>query len=198
MIRTETGETDQSLPANLLAPPRDLLDAPLDYIFADHFRQRCVCAHLRRIAAVRQATADEAAALADFLEGDLLLHHADEDEDLFPAVKRRADPDDGLEPVLVRLTSDHEQSAPLVAAIATALRRQRNRADVRITRRCANAMLTYAAREHRHLSIENSIVLVIARKRLTSADLRAMSLAMQARRAEQAGEKIPRHRKKGR
>lgn len=198
MIHTEAGETDQSLPANLLAPPRELLDAPLDYMFADHFRQRCVCAHLRRIAAVRQATGDEAAALADFFERDLPLHHADEDEDLFPAVKRRADPDDGLEPVLVRLTSDHEQLAPLVATMTTALKRQRSQADVHISRRCANAMLAYAAREHRHLSIENSIVLVIARKRLTSADLHAISLAMQARRSQRAGEKIPRQRKKGR
>jgi len=46
----------------------------------------------------------------------------------------------------------------------------------------AELLLAFASREHRHLAIENAIVMVIARRRLTSADLAAMSRAMKARR----------------
>jgi hypothetical protein len=43
-------------------------------------------------------------------------------------------------------------------------------------------MLAYAASEYRHLSVENGIMLVIARKRLTAADIKAIARAMKARR----------------
>jgi hypothetical protein len=47
-------------------------------------------------------------------------------------------------------------------------------------------MKAYAASEHRHLAMENSIVMAIARIRLKSADLAAISQAMKQRRGVQA------------
>lgn len=164
------------------ALPPALLDAPLDYIFADHFRQRCLYGYLLGIAASRKIPRDEADAVMTFLTTDIALHHADEDEDLYPAVLRRARPEDGLEPILARLACDHLDSASAIETIAVALRRSRAAGTVRIGRHDAELLSAFARGEQRHLSIENGIVLVIARKRLSPHDLQGISRSMKARR----------------
>jgi hypothetical protein len=47
-------------------------------------------------------------------------------------------------------------------------------------------MIAYVEGEQRHLSVEAGIVLVIARKRLASADLRELSRSMKTRRGVNA------------
>lgn len=167
---------------NLEAPGIELLDTPLDFIFAEHFRQRCLCGHLRRIATTRLATREEATVIVSFLTRDLVLHHVDEDEDLFPAVQRRALPEDELEPIVERLTADHTKASAWIDAIRAELTRPLDGDHLQVSAHGADAMLAYATSEHRHLSIENSIVLVIARRRLTTSDLNALSRSMKARR----------------
>lgn len=179
---TVSGAEPRPTISNLEAPGIDLLDAPLDFIFAEHFRQRCLCGHLRRIAAARRATRKEATVILAFLTRDLVLHHTDEDEDLFPAVRRRALPEDSLEPILARLTADHAKALDWVDIIRVALSRHFDGDHIAVNHHSADAMLAYATSEHRHLSIENGIVLVIARRRLTPSDLAELSRSMKARR----------------
>lgn len=162
--------------------PFALLDEPLDYIFADHFRQRSIIAALRRFVAAGKATRVEADMVVAYLERDLPLHHEDEDEDLFPAVRRRALPEDDLGGVLARLREDHRQTQPMVEMIAASLSASPARDTIRIDSSTREVMLAYAAGEHRHLAIENGIVLAIARIRLTRNDLKTISRAMKARR----------------
>lgn len=172
-------------PVDQLRPPSaELLDQPLDYIFADHFRQRCLFSWLRRIAIARKAGRLEADTIVAYLEGDLVDHHADEELDLFPALRRRAGPEDGLVPILERLCADHETARTDLDVVVTSLSRHRTRDWIAVSRKAADAMLAYVANEQRHLSVENAIVLVIARKRLTASDLAAMSRSMKARRGQ--------------
>lgn len=162
--------------------PAALLDTPLDYIFADHFRQRCLCGFLRQVAVERRVKRNDAEIAVAMLTHDMTLHHADEEEDLFPAVRRRAVPEDALEPLLARLAGDHDDAQPLIKSIVSALDRQKSKPVMAVSKATARAMDAYAKSEQRHLSIENSIVLVLARKRLTPGDLVAMSASMKARR----------------
>ncbi|MEQ1615228.1 MAG: hemerythrin domain-containing protein [Hyphomicrobiaceae bacterium] len=162
--------------------PFALLDDPLEYIFAEHVRQRAICAALQDFADEGRASRDEADKVTSFLIHDRVIHHADEDEDFFPAVRRRSLPEDNLGPVLARLADDHRRSDVIVEDIVAALTAHPERDPVVISRWAGELMQVYAADEQRHLAIENGVVLVIASIRLSRRDLRKMSVAMKARR----------------
>lgn len=162
--------------------PLSLIDAPLDYIFADHFRQRIICAALKRLAETGRARRVEADMVTGYLDRDLALHHEDEDVDLFPALRRRALAEDNLGPVLARLSEDHRQSEVMVSAILDALAARLAQDPVKLDSGARRVMQAYAASEHRHLAMENGIVMAIARIRLKPADLKAISHGMRQRR----------------
>jgi hypothetical protein len=162
--------------------PIALLDQPLDFIFAEHFRQRCVIGALRRFVANGSAARAEADQVVAHCERDVVLHHQDEEGDLFPAVRRRALPSDNLGAILATLTEDHRQASAMIEIIVEALAARIADDPVKIKRADREVMMAYARSEQRHLAIENGIVLVIARKRLTEADLVAISRSMKTRR----------------
>lgn len=162
--------------------PLALIDAPLDYIVAEHFRQRVVCGALKRFAQAGQAPRAEADRVTAFLDRDLPLHYEDEDEDLFPALRRRALPEDDLGTVLARLSDDHRQSDGMVADIKAALAASPAKDPVRLDQNARRVMQAFAASEHRHLAMENGIVMALARVRLKASDLKMMSRQMRLRR----------------
>jgi hemerythrin-like domain-containing protein len=181
MTRADRHRTPTETPI-VEAMPYALLEEPLDYIFADHFRQRSVCVALKRFAASGRAPRREADMVIAFLDRDLRWHHEDEDEDLFPAVRRRTVAEDDLGAVLARLTEDHRQSELMVSAIVSALAARPDQDPVRLDQQSREMMQVYAASEHRHLALENGIVLSIARIRLKPADLNGIRAAMKKRR----------------
>jgi hemerythrin-like domain-containing protein len=162
--------------------PFSLLEEPLSYIFADHFRQRMVCQILRRFADQKRATRAEADSVAAFLMEDLAAHHQDEEEDLFPLVRRRALPADDLSPVLACLGEDSRRSEDMIDGIVSALKGRPADDPVVLHEASCELMQVYAAAEHRHLALENGVVLAIARVRLKRSDLEKMSANMKARR----------------
>ncbi len=143
--------------AHIIEPmPFGLLDEPLEYIFGEHFRQRISCNLLRPLRRKRTGRKGEADSVAAFLLEDLPLHHADEDEDLFPTVRRRALPQDDLGPVLARLGEDHVRTKSMVDKIVAALTRTPSADPVRFEKADREVMQAYAASEHRHLAIETA------------------------------------------
>lgn len=162
--------------------PFALLDHPLKYILADHVRLRAVCAAVQGFANAGQARRADADKVVSFLTHDRLIHHADEDEDLFPVVRRKSLPEDNLGAVLARLREDHRRSDAIVEGVVAALSAHPDRDPVRIGPAAGELMQAYAADQQRHLAIENGVVLVIAGIRLTRRDLRTMSRKMKARR----------------
>jgi len=164
------------------AIPFALLDEPLEYIFADHARQRAVCAALQDFAETGFASRSEADIVTAFLTHDRPIHHADEEEDLFPLLRRRSVPDDNLGAALARLGEDHRRGDAIVDDIVAALSERPGRQRVTVSDAVGELMQVYAADEHRHLAIENGVVLAIAKIRLTRRDLRIMSRGMKARR----------------
>lgn len=163
------------------AMPLSLLDEPLSYIFADHFRQRTICTALRRFALAGKVDRNEAEMVAAFLTYDVPLDYEDEEKDLFPAVRRRAQRGDNIGGILARLLDDHRLARPVVGQIVAELSCQS--AEVFQVGSAARLLMqTYASQANGHLALENGIVLAIARIRLTRADLEVMARRMKARR----------------
>lgn len=162
--------------------PFALLDQPLEYIFADHARQRAVCSALQKFATEGHAARHDADMITAFLTQDRVLHQADEDEDLFPAVRRRAVPADNLGAVLARLGDDHRRSQSMIDSIVAALCRHPARDQERLGAADCELMQSFATVENRHLAIENSVILAIAKIRLSQNDMKSMSRGMKARR----------------
>ncbi|MFO1035329.1 MAG: hemerythrin domain-containing protein [Geminicoccaceae bacterium] len=162
--------------------PLALLDRPLEFLVADHFRQRCVCAALRSFARTGEALISDAQAVAGYLHHDLPLHHRDEDEDLFPVLLRRTRAEDDLGALLTRLGADHVRAEAKVPVLIDGLTAPVLDHTLHLDQGLCATMLAYAASEHRHLALENGVVLAIARVRLDAGDLAAVAHGMKTRR----------------
>jgi hemerythrin-like domain-containing protein len=161
--------------------PELLLD-PLDYILADHVRQRAICTLLRSFVAAKRAKEEDARLVIDYLTHDLELHHADEEKDLFPMLRKRALPEDALDIVLDRLAEDHRKSEALIEDILRHLSAPAVKGEIPLRAPAREALEAYAAAEHRHLAIENAVVMTIAGVRLHRSDLKTLGRNMAARR----------------
>lgn len=178
------GHTPQAPVAGALlvvAPERaDLLDRPLDYFLADNYRRRALCAALRAVLAAKAMSRADALRLADFLARDVELRSRDEEEDLFPALRRRAKRGDDLEPLLQRLADEGAPPARLRKALERALAEPGD--ALRLRKPLADEIRAFVDRELRRVAIENGIVLAIAGLRLQPADLAAIGAGMKGRR----------------
>ncbi|MBI2720341.1 MAG: hemerythrin domain-containing protein [Rhizobiales bacterium] len=162
--------------------PVALLNEPLEYIFAYHFHQRVVLATLQHFAEEASASRADADTIKAFLTHDLVLHHADEDDDLFPLVRLRALPEDGLGTVLARLDDDHRRDETRVEEIVRALTRRTEECSVRLSKGVCEMIQSYVTDKNHHSAVENGVLLAIARIRLARKDLKAISRGMKARR----------------
>lgn len=163
--------------------PHELMHEPLEWLFAEHYRHRQLCALIEQVAAATAPPRDEMAEIIDFLRYELPLHVIDEEEDLFPLLRRRALPEDELDKVLGVLSADHKadivNAAQLRALLEKALETGVPPGLAPDGRRL---MLAFASGERRHIALENAIILPIARMRLRPDDLRNLALRLAARR----------------
>lgn len=170
-------------PADIEEIPRELLHEPLDWFFAEHYRHRQLCRMIEEVAGRHVFSPGPISQIIDFIRYDLALHIIDEEEDLFPLLRRRALPEDEIESVLGRLSAEHRadvtQSQVVRDRLESSLTTQRPPALDPETR---SLLLTFARHELHHLALENAVVLPIARLRLTAADLTALSRRLAARR----------------
>lgn len=164
-------------------PPAAQLLAPLDYILSEHFRQRSLCQAVENLANADGFDREMAEAVVAFMKSDFGLHVIDEEEDLFPLLRRRALPEDGIEDVLGALSlehaSDHDDAERIVEGMAQLLETDGAgfpEPDF------AKLLKCFAASERKHLIVENAIVMPFARARLTKDDLRNLGRRMAARR----------------
>lgn len=167
------------------------LAKPLDFIAEDHWREREICAALDRIAATDQEgdqgcgpacgppdPEDIANSLA-FLTRDLPLHLADEEEDLFPLMRRCCAPEDEIGRVIDRLLSDHVHAAEDTPVVVELLGDLQTRS---LSQKDRQVLTQYAAHARHHLILENAVVLPIARLRLSRSDHESLRLRMMQRR----------------
>lgn len=158
-----------------------MLRAPLDFIAADHLRERQICADLDSLAASDGLNRDQAQGALRFLNEELGVHMADESEDLFPLLRRRCPPEEDIDRAITRISSDQAAARALLPQIRSVLADCLD-ADRVPTRTEAALLSCFTRHTRRHLIAENAILLPLARVRLTDRDLESLHLRMQARR----------------
>lgn len=170
-------------PGGIERSPPALLREPLEFLFAEHYRHRQVCKILEYLAIAPSFEAELIATADDFIRHDLALHVIDEEEDLFPLLRRRCDPEDAIENVLDRLSADHALDQRLAQVVGSLFARALGeRASPSALPGGAEALLTLARRQKSHIALENAVVMPLARRRLTADDREALSMRLAARR----------------
>jgi hemerythrin-like domain-containing protein len=160
-----------------MRPASTSVDA-LDMICESHLEHRETLAALDAVAAADRPSADECRRLAAALSDNLRLHMNEEEQDLFPLLRRRAAPEDGLAETLARLSTEHaalSRAGDAAVAALAALAEAPTDAD-------RAAVAAYVAAKRRHVMFENAVILPLARARLSPADRRALARRMAARR----------------
>lgn len=165
----------------LIPTANTFLRNPLEFIHEDHLRGRQICALIDGIVASDAPQADDVDQVLSFLQNELPLHLKDEEEDLFPILRKRCEPEDDIARVIRRLLSDHlhaaEDTPPVIATLKELAARPRALTD----NEC-QMLSEFAAHSRRHLILENAVILPFARLRLTRSDLYSLCRRMCARR----------------
>lgn len=162
--------------------PRQLLRKPLDYILADHLRQRVLCVLCEQMADADHfdiATAEEVVA---YLKTDMVVHVIDEEQDLFPLIRRRAKDGDDIENALGQLSGEHAAEEKLALKIVSGLEQALCEPASGLLEEVRADLTQFAHNERQHLALENATVMPLAKVRLTERDQRDLAARMAARR----------------
>lgn len=163
--------------------PVDLLKEPLVWFFAEHYRHRDVCKRLLDLSGSVKFDETVLLEIEHFLEIDMPLHIIDEEDDLFPLLRRRCEADDQIENVLGMLSGEHasdmQDANALVALIKKAISDKRGLAGYADTEK---VVPPFCHSQKRHIAVENAVVLPIARLRLSDGDLQNLGRRLAARR----------------
>lgn len=159
---------------------------PLDMIASAHAVQVQMCDAMERIADGLPDDVDRrlCAQVASCLQFDLPLHHHDEEEALFPLLRKRALPEDGLVVILERLASEHSSDNDFASEIAEALEALGQGARPANPDMLGYMLRGFFERYRRHIHWENTLVMPLARLRLTPEDLDTLSSRMDENRRQ--------------
>jgi hemerythrin-like domain-containing protein len=164
-----------------IAPaPEGLLDSPLDFLLAEHFRQR-EAALLLALIADGIINKETMRSVRKFLLTDLEEHTLDENLVFFPALRRHCRPEDDIERLIDVLVREHESDRLLGAQAADVIAKLvEEEAPTEFER---GRLRVFAEHLRGHIALENGVLLPIARARLEVADLAALARELKARRA---------------
>lgn len=157
-----------------------LLNRPIDYLAAEHARQRRAAELLIRAAEGVFFCAD-LKNLSLYLRTDFAMHIADEEQSLFPMLARRCRPEDCVEALIDVLRDEHAEDEALWRMVEQVLGAAI--ADGRIDPHGGEVIRRFADKVCEHISLEDGVLIPLARLRLTRADLKALSEAMRLRRS---------------
>jgi len=165
--------------------PDNLLLEPIEYIFADHCRQRDMCAALKTLAKLSTSSdiaVEAAETILECLQRDLAHHIEDEERDLFPLLSKRAKAEDKFEDTLRLLGSEHLRDRELANEVIIGLKQIAQDGTLQDPHGFRTAAEMLSEIHLSHLNWENTVVLELARLRLSADDQRAMAKSMAARR----------------
>jgi len=159
---------------------RGLIESPIDFLFAEHHRQRQAANILQQIA---DGEFDKIGVekLINFLEADFAIHVADEEIDFFPLLEQHCLPEDKIQDLIARLTEDHKKDKTAVMRVIDFL--QELLAGATSNPEARATIGNFAEHVLQHLAIENAVLLPIARARLDSEALSVLSGMMKERRS---------------
>jgi hemerythrin-like domain-containing protein len=158
---------------------------PVDFLLADHYRQRMLCRLLDALAVEPPGLdAQMRAEIArNYLRRDMPWHIADEEIQLFPRLRDRAVPTDGTSEMLALLEREHTGDQAQANDLLDVLDRlAEGLAPLDFPTFAANAR-SFAEVQRRHLAWENAMVIPLARRLLTAVDKVDLGRKMARRRA---------------
>ncbi len=157
---------------------------PLCLIRAEHERQLVIGRELIRLASLRNIDfiSEIGVSLLAFFTEELLLHHQDEEADLFRILRLTCQPNDHIETVLEELEQDHAVESYLMRMIVIDLKLGLGGKKLESALFFSDNLNLFAQDQERHLVWENEVVLPLASKRLSSNDLEGLGRNMAARR----------------
>ena len=166
--------------------PSPLARNPLDMIASAHAVQVQMCDAMERIADGLPDEVDRrlCAQVASCLQFELPLHHHDEEEGLFPLLRARARPEDGLDKILERLAAEHDSDNDFASEIAEALETLASGGRPANPEMLGYMLRGFFERYRRHVHWENQLVMPLARTRLTPDDLDQLAARMNENRRQ--------------
>ncbi len=172
--------------------PADLRDAgvrpvspsdAIEFLLAEHLNHRRMCSALEEVSVSADFDGLKITSLLDFIRFDLTLHVIDEEEDVFPLLRLRCLPEDEVEGILERLGREHAEDK----ALAERTRDILNACLImhrppHAIEGGAETLAAFAHHERRHLALENAVIIPLARRRLSQADIEMLGRRFVARR----------------
>jgi hemerythrin-like domain-containing protein len=159
---------------------------PLDVIAHAHAYQIQMCDAMERIADGLPDEVDRrlCAQVASCLLFDLPMHHHDEETALFPLLRQRALPEDGIDIILERLAFEHSTDNDFASEIAEALDLLGQGGRPGNPDMLGYMLRGFFERYRRHVHWENTLVMPLARLRLAKDDLQNLSVLMNSSRMQ--------------
>ena len=157
---------------------------PLDVIASAHDLQFQVCDALERIADGLPGDVDRRLCnqAAIHLQYDLPRHHQDEEAGLFVILRERLGAGDEIGNILDRLAAEHLDDTDFAAEIAESLDIMGQGGKIANPDMTGYMLRGFFERYRRHIHWENTLIMPLARQRLTPDDLAALSDIMEKNR----------------
>lgn len=161
---------------------------PLAVIERQHGLQEGLCDLLEKIAdgLPHEVDRDEIAAAVTCLSDELPLLLRNENDALFPLLAARTQPEDTVGPVFDKLTHEHATDLSFAGDVAEALREIERGAPIGNAEMLGFMLRSFFESYRRHLFWERTVILPLARKRLTPGDLVELGHRVDAHRKDHA------------
>jgi hemerythrin-like domain-containing protein len=153
---------------------------PLDVLAQEHRFQAEVCNGLERIADGLPDEADRRLCqrIISCLRYDLPLHHRDEEEGLFPLLRRRAAPGDSIHGVLDHLERDHSTDEGFSEEVIESLELLARGEKLANPDMVGYMLRGFFEGYRRHIHWEETLVIPFARQVLTEEDRAVLAACM--------------------
>jgi hemerythrin-like domain-containing protein len=150
----------------------------VDIIVSDHDNQLRLLLILERIIKIGDPVEMTrfAPELLEFFSDDLAQHMELEEDGLFPLLKQRCLPTDDLAMIINQLSYEHGLDRDLVEFLVTDLKKIAHGHHGAIPARFAINAQAFIETQRRHINWENQIVIPLAKKRLSSDDIKSLAI----------------------
>jgi len=173
------GVLESTAPWKIEEPPPGLIESPIDFLFAEHHRQR-QAANVLHLVADGEVDKTGVKKLIEFLKTDFAIHVVDEELSFFPLLRLHCLPEDNIGELIERLAGERKKDATIVASVIAIL--EGLQAGHSLNDEPRKVFHNFAEHLLQHLALENAVLLPIARARLDIEALRILSKMMKEHR----------------
>lgn len=164
---------------------------PINLIETVHKQHAELCDQLEEIADSLPGSVDvkKCARVVHTLVVDLPLHHKDEEEGLFPLLQKAAVAEEAMGDHIEQLSWEHSADEGVAMEIAEAMEKLANGERAENPEMLGYLLRNFFEGYRRHLHWENTMLLPIARRALSKADLQKLNDIMAKNRFSTTGKK---------